>query len=85
MRTLILAAVALSFGIHGAKAQSYTYVTPNGFGGYTINTPGATNPYTYVTPNGFGGYTENTPGAANPYTYVSPNGFGGYTVNTPGQ
>ena len=56
----IFAAAALFVG-QPAHAQ-FTYITPNGSGGYMMNTPGAPNPFTYVTPNGSGGYMMNTPG-----------------------
>ena len=63
--TAIAAAVVLFVG-HPAKAQFTTYTNPNGMGGYTITTPGASPWTTYVNPNGMGGYTTTTPGY-NPY------------------
>jgi hypothetical protein len=78
----VIAAVAMLFA--APSYAQFTYVTPNGGGGYTAMTPGAPNPFTYYTPNGNGGYTAMTPGARNPFTYMTPNGGGGYTINTPG-
>ena len=66
---IALAAALALFAGHSAHAQYTTYVNPNGLGGYTATTPGASPYTTYINPNGLGGYTTTTPGYVRPYGY----------------